>query len=263
MQSSKKVVGTVAALAALGATSVGIAQTAGSGVEFEAASAELSYQERSRTDRTCRNSTDGDFVRFSRFEGTSTSEDRELAGELDLFTATLVEGSADDRDGAITVGLAEIRNRGENASTSRDDTLTRFGLAAVDQNTGEDEEEDRPVVEEAQPLLPVTGEETRREQDDSQDRDFRVEGFGLGRASGQSNRVLLSNLNVDVAAEEPRGTTLDGDEEETRTGEIDTGNDAGNDGLLASGTCDLDGDGDDDFNEGSGFSGSAPGSRDD
>jgi len=254
MHSRKKVVGTVAAVAVLGATGVGVAQSVGDGVEFEAASAELSYQERSRTDRPCRNSRDGDFVRFSRFTGRATSEDRELDGELELLTATLIEGNAAaDGDGAITVGQARVLNRGENAGTSRDDILTRFGLAAVDQNNGQDGEDDRPVTDNP-PALPVPGQGPRREQDDNDERDFFVEGFGLGRATGASSRALLSNLNLDVAADEPRGTARE--EDRTRTGQVDTGTDAGNDGLLASGTCDLDGDRDDDFDEGSAFGGS-------
>jgi len=273
MQSRKKVVGAVAAVAALGATGVGVAQNAAdeTGVEFEAASAQLTYTEQSRTDRPCRNSRDGDFVRFSRWEGTSASDDDELSGTLDLFTATLIEGGtaasgSGDSDGAITVGVATITNDRGTTDTRRDDIFTRFGLGAVDQNNGQDEDEntsgsqderDRPVTDEEQTL--PTGQ-SRREQDDSGARVFRVEGFGLGRAFGMSSRVLVSNLNLDVAAEEPQGTSRDGSE--TREGEINTGNDAGNDGLLASGSCDLNGDGRDDFNEGAGFSGSVSGSRD-
>jgi len=271
MQSRKKVVGAVAAVAALGVTGVGVAQNAAdeTGVEFEAASAQLTYTEQSRTDRPCRNSRDGDFVRFSRWEGTSASDDDELSGTLDLFTATLIEGGtetagSEGSDGAITVGVATITNDRGTTNTRRDDIFTRFGLGAVDQNNGQDEDEntsgsqderDRPVVDADQ----LVGQ-SRREQDDSNTRQFRVEGFGLGRAFGMSSRVLASNLNLDVAAEEPQGTSRDGND--TREGEINTGNDAGNDGLLASGSCDLNGDGRDDFNEGAGFSGSVSGSRD-
>jgi len=242
---TKRVIGAVAAVSVLGATGVGIAQSTGNNVEIDAASATLSYTEQSRTDRPCQNSPDRDFVRFQRFTGSSASQDRELNGELTLSTATLIDGPGANADGAITAGSLTILNR-QGAGTN-DDILTRSGLVAVDQNDGTNNEEDQPTQDNG-------ANRTSRPGLVGSERDFRVEGFTLGRSASRTvpSRSLLGNLNLDVAAEQAQGSRPSSG---TRSGEINTGNDAGNDAVLVSGSCDLDGDRDNDFNPGFGGGG--------
>jgi hypothetical protein len=216
---SRKAVGVVAVVAAIGAT--GIAVAAGNkDPEIDGTSAAFEYEVETTAVKACRGGDPNDRLVFQTARGTSESDDEALNGNLTIKAVSLI----DEENDRITAGKLFITNPDD----PRKRTGTFGGFLTVDREEGDD----APTTFAGPDLAPPSQGDTDA-----------VQGFTLGKASDAiapetSTRALLGNLSLDLPED---GGSADG--------QLGTERGAGDDAVLANGFCDTDGDGDDDYHE--------------